>query len=96
MKKRNFSFSSDLDTSGLQTANVPWQKVSQEMTEDELEKIRSMNWEWYYHCYLYIDQYTPILCKRCGQFNVFAPREKTRKCENCGAETKRCDKEEEL
>lgn len=75
---------------------LSWKSSTHEMTEEELEKFRNMNWEWYYHCYLFIDEITPISCKRCGHINVFQPGEKVRNCENCGAEAKRCEKEEEL
>ncbi len=75
---------------------LSWESASREMTEEELEKIKNMNWEWYYHCYLYLDEIIPITCKRCGHINVFQPGEKTRTCENCGDETKRCEKEEKL
>lgn len=75
---------------------LSWKSSSQQMTEEEVEQYKNMNWEWYYHCYLYIDEITPISCKRCGHINVFQPREKVKNCENCGAESKRCEKEEEL
>lgn len=75
---------------------LSWESASQEMTEEELEKIRNMNWEWYYNCYLYLDEIIPISCKRCSHINVFQPGEKMKICENCGAHSKRCEKEEEL
>ncbi len=73
-----------------------WKASSKKITEEELEKINNMNWEWYYNCYLYIDEIISVLCKRCAHVNVLQPREKERTCENCGAEVKRCEKEEEL
>jgi hypothetical protein len=73
-----------------------WKVSSHEITGEEMEKINNMNWEWYYNCYLYIDEITPLSCRRCTHINVFQPREKERICENCGAEVKRCEKEEKL
>jgi len=97
MTKKKAATISEVDINALKAPKmVSWESSKQEMTEEELEKIKNMNWEWYYHCYLFIDELTPIACKRCGQINVFQPREKTRTCENCGAETKRCEKEEKL
>ncbi len=75
---------------------LSWESGRQEMTEEELDKIRNMNWEWYYNCYLYMDEIIPVACKRCGFFNIFQPGEKLKNCENCAAECKRCEKEEEL
>ncbi len=75
---------------------VSWKASSHDMTEEELERIKDLNWEWYYNCYLYIDEILPISCKRCAHINVFQPREKEKICENCGAETKRCEKEEKM
>jgi hypothetical protein len=73
-----------------------WKASSHEMAEEELEKIKNMNWEWYYNCYLYTDEATLVSCKRCAHINVFQPGEKERICEKCRAEVKRCEKEEEL
>jgi hypothetical protein len=75
---------------------LSWQKAEEEMTEEEIEKIKKMNWEWYYNCYIYLDSPTPVSCKRCGHINIFMPGEKTLKCENCGTESKRCEVEEDL
>jgi hypothetical protein len=97
MKKKKATVISGVDIDTLKTPKmVSWESAKQEMTVEELEKIKNMNWEWYYNCYLYLDEITPIACKRCGQINVFQPGEKTKTCENCGAEAKRCEKEEEL
>ncbi len=75
---------------------LSWKRSPHEMTEEEIEKFTKMNWEWYYNCYLYLDEVIPVMCKRCGHFNVFQPGEKVRRCENCGDESKRCEKEEDL
>ncbi|HET6418641.1 MAG TPA: hypothetical protein VFG19_00700 [Geobacteraceae bacterium] len=75
---------------------VSWKASSHDMTEEELERIKNLNWEWYYNCYLYIDEIIPISCKRCAHINVFQPGEKEKICENCGAETRRCEKEEKI
>jgi hypothetical protein len=76
--------------------SMTWRKTHEVMTEEEIDKIKNLNWEWYYNCYILLDTLTPIACKRCNHINIFLPREMTRKCENCGAECKRCEKEEDL
>ena len=76
--------------------NITWRKSQVVMTEEEVDKYRNMNWEWYYNCYILLDSPTPIACKRCNHINIFLPGEMTRKCENCGIECKRCEKEEKL
>jgi hypothetical protein len=97
MGKKKAARISEVDISALKAPKmVSWETARQDMTEEELETIKNMNWEWYYHCYLYLDEIIPIACKRCGQINVFQPREKKKTCKNCGAETKRCEKEEKL
>ncbi len=73
---------------------LSWKASSHEMTEEEVENIKNMNWEWYYNCYLYINELLPVSCKRCAHINVFQPLEKEKTCENCGAEVRRCEKEE--
>ncbi len=73
-----------------------WERVSFELTEEELKTAKEMNWEWYYNCYLYLDEPISIACKRCGHINLFHPREKWKKCDNCAAVCRRCDKEEDL
>lgn len=71
-----------------------WKASSHEISEEELEKINNLNWEWYYNCYLYIDEITFLPCRRCAHINIFQPMEKERICDNCGAQVKRCAKEE--
>jgi hypothetical protein len=94
-KKNNLNFAGDTKNPRVPTI-LSWEGSRQEMTEEELENIKNMNWEWYYNCYIYLDEILPVSCKRCGHINVFQPMEKVRECENCAAETKRCEKEEEL
>ncbi len=73
---------------------VPWEVKNQEMTQEEVEQIQSLNWEWYYNCYLYGDQKIVIACKRCGRYNWFEPGEKIVTCTTCGEKCTRCEKEE--
>jgi hypothetical protein len=54
-----------------------------------------MNWEWYYNCYLYKDEPVAVMCKICGNINVFQPGEKKKKCNHCGIECRRCEVDEE-
>ncbi len=85
------------DIKGLKVPKMAsWRASSHEMTEEELKKFENMNWEWYYNCYLFLDEITPVACKRCSHVNVFQPGEKEKTCENCGAEVRRCEKEEKL
>ncbi|MGA7827585.1 MAG: hypothetical protein WCA04_08000 [Geobacteraceae bacterium] len=83
-----------------QTPSLPntprWVRSTKEMTEEEVEKFKSMNWEWYYNCYLYLDEPLEIMCKICGGLNSFRPREMTIKCIHCGIECHRCEKKEKI
>lgn len=72
-----------------------YELAKREMTEEELEKIRSKNWEWYYNCYLYRDEPIMVSCKICGALNIFLPREMTKKCRQCGIECHRCEVDED-
>jgi hypothetical protein len=94
-KKINLDFAGNVKNPKVPKI-LSWEGSRQDMTEEELDTIKNMNWEWYYNCYIYLDDILPVSCKRCGHINVFQPREKVRDCENCGAESKRCEKEEEL
>jgi len=88
---------SDEDLKNLKTPkSMTWRKSQEVMTEEEIDKFKNMNWEWYYNCYIFLDVPTPVACKRCEHTNIFPPWEKIMKCENCGAECKRCEKEEDL
>jgi hypothetical protein len=73
-----------------------WERSKKVMTEEEVEKFKNMNWEWYYNCYLYLDEPLEILCKICGGLNIFQPREMKKKCEHCGIECHRCEMKEEI
>jgi hypothetical protein len=73
-----------------------WEFAKKEMTEEELQKIRDMNWEWYYNCYLYKDEPVAVSCKICGALNVFLPGEKKKKCILCGIECHRCEVDENI
>jgi len=77
------------------TKSLQWEHASHQMTEEEVETIKNMNWEWYYNCYLYKDEPLEILCKICGGLNVFLPREKKKKCVHCGLEIRRCEVDED-
>lgn len=72
-----------------------YELAKREMTEEELEKIKNMNWEWYYNCYLYKDEPIMVLCKICGATNIFLPREMSKKCAECGIECRRCEVDED-
>lgn len=77
--------------------NTPrWMRTNKEMTEEEVENIKNMNWEWYYNCFLYLDEPLEIMCKICGGLNNFLPREMKKKCLHCGIECHRCEKKEDL
>jgi hypothetical protein len=71
-------------------------RLNREMTEEEIEKFKNMNWEWYYNCYLYLDEPLEIMCKICGGLNTFLPREMKKKCVHCGIECHRCEKVEKV
>ncbi len=75
--------------------SMNWQHVKGGMTEEEVEKIRNMNWEWYYNCYLYKDEPVEVTCKICGNMNVFLPGEKKKNCAHCGLECRRCEVDED-
>ncbi|HOP39821.1 MAG TPA: hypothetical protein PLI53_02135 [Geobacteraceae bacterium] len=64
------------------------------MMKEEIEKFQNMNWEWYYNCYLYLDEPIMVTCKICGGMTLFLPREMKKKCENCGIECHRCEVDE--
>ena len=88
---------SEEDVKTLKTPkSMTWRKTHEVMTEEEVDKIKNMNWEWYYNCYIFLDAPTPVSCKRCEHINIFPPWEKIMTCENCGTECKRCEKEEDL
>ena len=88
---------SEEDLKNLKTPkSMTWRKSQEVMTEEEIDKIKNMNWEWYYNCYIFLDSPTPVACKRCEHINIFPPWEKIMKCENCGTDCKRCEKEEDL
>lgn len=78
-----------------QRKSLHWELARNEMTEEEVGKIRNMNWEWYYNCYLYKDEPVAVMCKICGNINVFQPGEKKKKCSHCGIECRRCEVDEE-
>ena len=72
--------------------NLPrWIRSTKGMTEKEVETFKNMNWEWYYNCYLYLDEPLEITCKVCGGLNNFLPREMKKKCTHCGIECHRCE-----
>jgi len=75
--------------------NLHWEHITHEMTEEEVDGFRNMNWEWYYNCYLYKDEPLEILCKICGGLNTFLPGEKKKKCVHCGLEIRRCEVDED-
>lgn len=75
--------------------SLQWERVIHEMTEEEVDRIKNMNWEWYYNCYLYKDEPLEILCKICNGLNVFLPGEKRKKCAHCGLEIRRCEVDED-
>jgi hypothetical protein len=75
--------------------SMHWELAKNEMTEEEVQKIRDMNWEWYYNCYLYKDEPIAIACKICGAINVFLPGEMKKKCSKCGIESRRCEVDED-
>lgn len=75
--------------------SLHWELAKREMTEEELNKIKNMNWEWYYNCYLYKDEPVEVTCKICGSMNVFLPGENSKKCEHCGIECRRCEVDED-
>lgn len=75
--------------------SMHWQAATHEMTEEEIDKIRNMNWEWYYNCYLFKDEPVAVSCKICGKMNVFLPGEKKKKCVQCGIEGRRCEVDED-
>ncbi|MRR06824.1 MAG: hypothetical protein EG828_07750 [Deltaproteobacteria bacterium] len=83
------------DPKEAQKSSLPrttrWERTNKVMTEEEVEKFKNMNWEWYYNCYLYLDEPLEITCKICGGLNYFFPREMTKKCSHCGIECKRCE-----
>jgi hypothetical protein len=86
------------DTKNVQNPSLPnssrWERSKKEMTEEEVEKFKNMNWEWYYNCYLYLDEPLEIMCKICGGLNIFLPREMKKKCGHCGIECHRCEMKE--
>ncbi|MDD2319220.1 MAG: hypothetical protein PHO83_04125 [Geobacteraceae bacterium] len=65
------------------------------MTEEEVEKFKGMNWEWYYNCYLYRDEPIEVMCKICKGVNIFLPGEMKKKCSHCGIECHRCEVDEQ-
>jgi len=83
------------DPKEAQKSSLPrttrWERTNKKMTEEEVEKFKNMNWEWYYNCYLYLDEPLEVTCKICGGLNYFLPREMKKKCNHCGIECKRCD-----
>jgi len=83
------------DERTITQAAAPWKKVTHPMSEEEIEKIKSMNWEWYYNCYLYKNETLEIMCKICGGLNIFLPGEMKKKCIHCGIECRRCEVDEE-
>jgi len=85
----------DADSKEAQKSSLPrttrWERTNKEMTEEEVEKFKNMNWEWYYNCYLYLDEPLEIACKICGGQNYFLPKEMKKKCTHCGIECNRCE-----
>lgn len=71
-----------------------WIRYRGGITKKEIEKIQGMNWEWYYNCYLYLDEPIEVTCKVCGGMTVFLPREMKKKCMHCGIECHRCEVDE--
>jgi hypothetical protein len=72
-----------------------WMRSKSTMTEEEVEKFKEMNWEWYYNCYLYRDESIEVACKICKGVNIFLPGEMKKKCVHCGIECHRCEVDEE-
>lgn len=64
------------------------------MPKEEIDKFKNVNWEWYYNCYLYLDEPIEITCKVCGGMTMFLPREMKKKCMHCGIECHRCEVDE--
>ncbi len=75
--------------------SLHWELAKREMTEEEIENIKNLNWEWYYNCYLYKDEPIEVTCKICGLMTVFLPGEKSKKCVHCGIECRRCEVDED-
>jgi hypothetical protein len=78
-----------------QSKSMHYELAKREMTDEELQKIRDMNWEWYYNCYLNLDEPIMVSCKICGAINIFLPREMKKKCGECGIECHRCEIDED-
>jgi hypothetical protein len=72
-----------------------WIRSKSTMTEEEVEKFKKMNWEWYYNCYLYRNESIEVTCKICNGVNIFLPGEMKKKCSHCGIECRRCEVDEE-
>lgn len=79
----------------LSRKSVPWEKITHPISEEEIARIKAMNWEWYYNCYLYKDEPLEIMCKICGGLNIFLPGEMKKKCIHCGIECRRCEVDED-
>lgn len=94
MKKKKLMLEEE-DEGRITGSAAPWKKVTYPMSEEEVEKIKAMNWEWYYNCYLYRNETLEIMCKICGGLNIFLPGEMKKKCVHCGIECRRCEVDED-
>jgi hypothetical protein len=89
----------DVDTRNqhraTQAKSMNWELATHSVTEEEIDTIKNMNWEWYYNCYIFRDETIEVVCKICQGMNIFHPGEMKKKCEHCGIECHRCEVSED-